>query len=49
MCNDGLQNIFPILKVEHLIRSGSDHTPLLITLKSRAKNMVKTFRFLNFG
>lgn len=29
-CNDRLQGLFPILEVEHLIKSGSDHTPLLI-------------------
>lgn len=45
---NGIQNIFPILEVEHLVRSGSDHTPLLITFNTSNENVVKPFKFLNF-
>ncbi|KAH0704872.1 hypothetical protein KY289_009948 [Solanum tuberosum] len=44
----GIQNIFPILEVEHLVRSGSDHTPLLITFNTSNANVVRPFKFLNF-
>ncbi|KAG5608464.1 hypothetical protein H5410_019745 [Solanum commersonii] len=46
-CNDQLQNIFPVLKVEQLTRSGSDHTPLSITFKTTNEKVYKPFRFLN--
>ncbi|KAG5631659.1 hypothetical protein H5410_003376 [Solanum commersonii] len=45
---NGIQNIFPILEVEHLVRSGSDHTPLLITFNTSNENVVRPFKFLNF-
>ncbi|KAG5612449.1 hypothetical protein H5410_023730 [Solanum commersonii] len=46
-CNDQLQNIFPVLEVEHLTRSGLDHTPLSITFKTTNEKVYKPFRFLN--
>ncbi|XP_075087558.1 uncharacterized protein LOC107813948 [Nicotiana tabacum] len=42
------QNMLPTIEVEHLIRSGSDHAPLLMTCGVQTTNFVKTFRFLNF-
>ncbi|XP_070007332.1 uncharacterized protein [Nicotiana sylvestris] len=42
------QNILPTIEVEHLIRIGSDHAPLLITYREQTTNSVKLFRFLNF-
>ncbi|XP_075085216.1 uncharacterized protein LOC142168440 [Nicotiana tabacum] len=42
------QNMMPIIEVEHLIRTRSDHTPLLMTCGEQATNFVKLFRFLNF-
>ncbi|XP_055800398.1 uncharacterized protein LOC129869822 [Solanum dulcamara] len=48
LTNDKLQEVFPIIEVEHLIRSGSDHTPVEINLKFSKEEVIKTFRFLNF-
>ncbi|KAH0664940.1 hypothetical protein KY285_026146 [Solanum tuberosum] len=48
LCNDGLQTIFPFLEVEHLVRSGSAHIPLLITSKTTTENVVRPFKFMNF-
>lgn len=38
-------NIFPVTNVEHLIRDGSDHTPIQVVAKTEAMTMVKPFRF----
>ncbi|KAG5610832.1 hypothetical protein H5410_022113 [Solanum commersonii] len=48
LCNDKLHNIFPVVEIEHLIRSGSDHTPLSIIFKATTKKVSKPFRSLNF-
>ncbi|XP_075095204.1 uncharacterized protein LOC142173503 [Nicotiana tabacum] len=42
------QNMLPIIEVEHLIRTGSDHAPLLMTGGKKAANFARPFRFLNF-
>ncbi|XP_070055567.1 uncharacterized protein [Nicotiana tomentosiformis] len=42
------QNMLPTIEVEHLIRTGSDHAPLLMTYGVQTTNFVKPFRFLNF-
>ncbi|XP_070056126.1 uncharacterized protein [Nicotiana tomentosiformis] len=42
------QNILPSIEVEHLIRIGSDHAPLLMTCGEHTTTFVKPFRFLNF-
>nr|XP_009597454.1 uncharacterized protein LOC104093421 [Nicotiana tomentosiformis] len=42
------QNLFPTTEVEHLIKTGSDHAPLLMTCGEQTTNFVKPFRFLNF-
>ncbi|XP_070054663.1 uncharacterized protein [Nicotiana tomentosiformis] len=41
-------NILPTIEVEHLIRTGSDHAPLLMTCGVQTTKFVKPFRFLNF-
>ncbi|XP_070031995.1 uncharacterized protein [Nicotiana tomentosiformis] len=41
------QNILPSIEVEHLIRTDSDHAPLLMTCGEHTTNFVKPFRFLN--
>ncbi|XP_075076572.1 uncharacterized protein LOC107832616 [Nicotiana tabacum] len=43
-----LPNMLPTIEVEHLIRTGSDHAPLLMTCGEQTTNFVKPFRFLNF-
>lgn len=40
------QNMLPTIEVEHLIRTGSDHAPLLMTCGVQTTNFVKPFRFL---
>ncbi|XP_075086089.1 uncharacterized protein LOC142168828 [Nicotiana tabacum] len=42
------QNMLPTIEVENLIRTGSDHAPLLMTCGVQTTNFVKPFRFLNF-
>ncbi|XP_009622845.1 uncharacterized protein [Nicotiana tomentosiformis] len=42
------QNLFPNIEVEHLIRTSSDHAPLLICCGEKAMLFVKPFKFLNF-
>ncbi|XP_019254965.1 PREDICTED: uncharacterized protein LOC109233530 [Nicotiana attenuata] len=42
------QNLLPTIEVEHLIRTGPDHAPLLMTCGEKTTNFVKPFRFLNF-
>ncbi|XP_060202706.1 uncharacterized protein LOC132631120 [Lycium barbarum] len=46
--NQALQNCFPNLEVEHLIKQGSDHSPLLVNMRADSKPIRKSFRFLNF-
>ncbi|XP_070032966.1 uncharacterized protein [Nicotiana tomentosiformis] len=42
------KNMLPTIEVEHLIRTGSDHAPLLMTCGVQTTNFVKPFIFLNF-
>ncbi|XP_075101885.1 uncharacterized protein LOC142177309 [Nicotiana tabacum] len=42
------QNVLPTIELEHLIRTGSDHAPLLMTCGVQTTKFVKPFRFLNF-
>ncbi|XP_060182863.1 uncharacterized protein LOC132612790 [Lycium barbarum] len=46
--NQALQNCFPNLEVEHLIKQGSDHSPLLVNMRADSRPIRKSFRFLNF-
>ncbi|XP_059290876.1 uncharacterized protein LOC132044416 [Lycium ferocissimum] len=48
LVNSSFQEIFPQIEVEHLIRTGSDHAPLLLSCGEEAVNVIKPFRFLNF-
>ncbi|XP_016558053.2 uncharacterized protein LOC107857722 [Capsicum annuum] len=47
-CNDRMQHMFQQMEVEHLVRSGSDHSPMLIQCKTNNEQIVKSFKFLNF-
>lgn len=40
--------MFSIMEVEHLLRDGLDHAPLLLTIDTVKEYFVKHFRFLNF-
>ncbi|KAK4713860.1 hypothetical protein R3W88_019767 [Solanum pinnatisectum] len=46
--NPEFQNMHPNFEVEHLIKQGSDHSPLLLTYKTKTRIIKKPFRFLNF-
>nr|XP_018633309.1 uncharacterized protein LOC108948573 [Nicotiana tomentosiformis] len=46
--NLSFQNLFPTIEVEHLIRTGSDHGPLLMICGEQRSNYIKPFKFLNF-
>ncbi|XP_070017310.1 uncharacterized protein [Nicotiana sylvestris] len=46
--NMQFQSMLPTIEVEHLIRTGSDHAPLLMTCGEQTSNFIKPFRFLNF-
>ncbi|XP_070048553.1 uncharacterized protein [Nicotiana tomentosiformis] len=46
--NFPFQNMLPTIEVEHLIRTRSDHAPLLMTCGVQTTKFVKSFRFLNF-
>ncbi|XP_059281287.1 uncharacterized protein LOC132034982 [Lycium ferocissimum] len=48
MVNSHFQEVFPQIEVEHLTRTGFDHSPLLLSYGEIAINMKKPFRFLNF-
>ncbi|XP_059285183.1 uncharacterized protein LOC132038547 [Lycium ferocissimum] len=46
--NQMLQNRYPSLEISHLIRTGSDHAPMLITYSGQVETIKKSFKFLNF-
>lgn len=46
--NYNIQDLFPVFEMENLLRHGSDYAPLLINVDIVKKNIVRTFRFLNF-
>nr|XP_016477413.1 PREDICTED: uncharacterized protein LOC107798896 [Nicotiana tabacum] len=46
--NFPFQNMLPTIEVEHQIRIGSDHAPLLMTCGVQTTNFAKPFRLLNF-
>ncbi|XP_070040902.1 uncharacterized protein [Nicotiana tomentosiformis] len=46
--NFPFQSLFPNIEVEHLMRIGSDHAPLLMSCGEEAMQFVKPFKFLNF-
>ncbi|XP_070045342.1 uncharacterized protein [Nicotiana tomentosiformis] len=48
LVNLPFQNLFPTIKVEHLIRIGSGHAPLYMSYGEQRSNYIKPFTFLNF-
>ncbi|XP_060182106.1 uncharacterized protein LOC132611743 [Lycium barbarum] len=48
LANQKLQDLYPNIEVEHLIKQGSDHSPMLLTYKVDSRVIKKSFRFLNF-
>ncbi|XP_070045606.1 uncharacterized protein [Nicotiana tomentosiformis] len=46
--NQQFNSLFPTIEVEHLIRIGSNHTPLLMNCGEDSMHFVKPFKFLNF-
>ncbi|XP_075098971.1 uncharacterized protein LOC107793393 [Nicotiana tabacum] len=46
--NLSYQNLFPNIEVQYLIRTCSDHAPLLMSCGHEAMQFVKHFKFLNF-
>ncbi|XP_016546236.1 uncharacterized protein LOC107846332 [Capsicum annuum] len=46
--NDKLQEIFHVIDVENLVRSGSNHAPTLLYCNTHHDHLIKLFRFLNF-
>lgn len=48
MYNDKMMDVFPVLEVEHLVRSGSNDAHLLLNFSSPKENIFRSFRFLNF-
>ncbi|XP_059310068.1 uncharacterized protein LOC132061235 [Lycium ferocissimum] len=48
LANPSFQGIFPQIEVEHLINTGSDHAPLVLSCGEKVTNVLKPFRFLNF-
>ncbi|XP_075080450.1 uncharacterized protein LOC107802319 [Nicotiana tabacum] len=48
LVNMPFQSLFPTIEVEQLIRTGSDHAPLLMSYGEEAMKFVKPFKFLNF-
>lgn len=48
LSNQLMQNWFNHMEVEHLARTGSDHTPILLHMEEGVTTHRKPFRFLNF-
>ncbi|XP_075104559.1 uncharacterized protein LOC142178601 [Nicotiana tabacum] len=48
LVNLPFQNVLPTIEVEHLIRTRSDHAPLLLSCSEQASQFVNPFKFLNF-
>lgn len=48
LVNSEFLSIFPVTEATHMIREGSDHTPIHVSANSETGNMVKPFKFQNF-
>lgn len=48
LINHDQLNIFESTNINHLIRTGSDHFPLLISAKPNNRDHMKYFRFIDF-
>ncbi|KAG5585342.1 hypothetical protein H5410_045776 [Solanum commersonii] len=46
--NQALQDFFGQLELQHLMRTRSDHAPILLTCGGLTQNYLKSFRFLKF-
>ncbi|KAL3363180.1 hypothetical protein AABB24_012466 [Solanum stoloniferum] len=46
--NQRLMNLFPTMKIKHLIKKGSDHSPLVLECSQNTEEIIKPFKFLNF-
>nr|XP_016462863.1 PREDICTED: uncharacterized protein LOC107785951 [Nicotiana tabacum] len=46
--NQQFLDLFPALEVQHLIKYGSDHAPLLLSCNNDTVHIKKPFKFLNF-
>lgn len=46
--NQEFIDVLPSSKVQHLIRQGSDHAPLLVHCTIEEEVLMKPFKFLNF-
>lgn len=46
--NQKFMDLLPSSEVQHLIRQGSDHSPLHLMCDTEEENILKLFRFLNF-
>ncbi|XP_060211849.1 uncharacterized protein LOC132639421 [Lycium barbarum] len=46
--NQQFQQWFADIEIEHLARTGSDHAPLLISLKEQGQVVIRPFKFLKF-
>ncbi|KAH0693029.1 hypothetical protein KY290_021200 [Solanum tuberosum] len=48
LVNQEFLELMPSSKVQHLIRQGSDHAPLLVECNLADMNVIKPFKFFNF-
>ncbi|XP_059285202.1 uncharacterized protein LOC132038567 [Lycium ferocissimum] len=48
VCNDKLLDVMPTMKVTHLIKKGSNHSPLELEFSTTTEVIIKPFKFLNF-
>lgn len=48
LVNHQWADFFDSTSVNHLIRTGSDHTPLFISMKTKISEPIKYFKFLDF-
>ncbi|XP_060182388.1 uncharacterized protein LOC132612058 [Lycium barbarum] len=48
VCNEKLLDVMPTMKVTHLIKKGSDHSPLEHEFSTTTEVIIKPFMFLNF-
>ncbi|GAA0167741.1 reverse transcriptase [Lithospermum erythrorhizon] len=47
LCDSSFLNAFPVLSVRHLVKTNSDHAPLLINIQSHTGRVKSSFRFQN--
>ncbi|GAA0186747.1 hypothetical protein LIER_34035 [Lithospermum erythrorhizon] len=47
LCDSSFLDVFPVLSVRHLVKTHSDHAPLLINIQSNTGRTLSAFRFQN--